>query len=123
MRRLLNASITCSAAVLLSVSTISFAQSTTPQASSGNAALYRAVEGDDAAEVARLIRAGVDIKAVDRYGVAPISLACARGNADIIEQLLEAGADPDTALPEGETCLMTAASTGNLRAVKALLVR
>ena len=30
---------------------------------------------------------------------------------------------PNTALPEGETCLMSAASTGSLRTVKALLVR
>lgn len=90
---------------------------------SGNTPLHRAVERDDAAEVARLIRAGADFKAVNRYGAAPISLACARGNAEIVEQLLQAGADVNTALPEGETCLMTAAGTGSLRAVKALLVR
>jgi uncharacterized protein len=85
--------------------------------------LHRAVEREEVAEVARLIRAGADVKAVNRYGVAPITLACARANADIIEQLLAAGADPNTALPEGETCLMTAAGTGSLAAVKALLVR
>lgn len=87
-----------------------------------NTALYRAVERDDAEAVTRLIRAGADLKVVNRYGVAPISLACARGNAEIVEVLLQAGADANTTLREGETCLMTAAGTGNLRVVKALLV-
>jgi ankyrin repeat protein len=88
-----------------------------------NTPLHRAVEREDLDEVRRLIRAGADLKAVNRYGVAPISLACARGNADIVEALLTAGADANTSLPEGETCLMTAAGTGSLRTVKALLVR
>src|SRR5688572_26546278 len=96
---------------------------TTEAQPSGNTALHRAVERDDAGEVARLIRSGADFKAVNRYGVAPISVACARGNAEIIEQLLQAGADVNTSLPEGETCLMTAAGTGTLRVVRALLVR
>ncbi|MEO5741096.1 MAG: ankyrin repeat domain-containing protein, partial [Vicinamibacterales bacterium] len=39
------------------------------------------------------------------------------------KERLQAGADVNTALPEGETCLMTATGTGSLRAVKALLVR
>jgi ankyrin repeat protein len=81
------------------------------------------VERDDIEAARRLVRAGADVNAINRYGVAPISLACARGNGEIVELLLEAGADPNTALPEGETCLMSAAGTGNLRAVKALLVR
>jgi uncharacterized protein len=124
MPRSFYASTCCSAAVLVLISTTSTAQTAaTPQVTSGTTALQRAVERDDAAEVARLIRTGADVKAVNRYGMAPISLACARGNAEIIEQLLQAGADVNTALPEGETCLMSAASAGSLRAVKALLVR
>ena len=98
-----------------------------PQQVAGSASsqtpLLRAVEREDIAEVTRLLRAGADVKAVNRYGVAALTLACARANTDIIEQLLAAGADPNTALPEGETCLMTAAGTGSLSAVKALLVR
>jgi ankyrin repeat protein len=124
MPRSIYASINGGAAVLFLMATTSFGQTAVnPQAASGNPALHRAVERDDAAEVARLIRGGADPKLVNRYGAAPISLACARGNAEIIEQLLQAGADVNTALPEGETCLMTAAGTGSLRAVKALLVR
>ena len=53
----------------------------------------------------------------------PLYLACTNGNAPIVERLLNAGADPNTALPDGETALMTAARTGNVDAVKALLAR
>ena len=124
MPRSIHARIYGGAAVLLLMATMSFAQTpVNSRAASGITPLHRAVERDDAAEVARLIRGGTDVKALNRYGAAPISLACARGNAEIIEQLLQAGADVNTALPEGETCLMTAAGAGSLRAVKALLVR
>ena len=60
-----------------------------------------------------LIRAGANVKAVNRYGVTPIYLACTNGNAAMIELFLKAGADPNTALPEGETALMTIARAGN----------
>src|SRR6476620_2145407 len=43
------------------------------------------------------------------------------GSAAMIEQLLAAGADPNAALPEGETALMTAARAGNPDAVRALV--
>lgn len=124
MPRSLNASINRTAVVLCLMASTSFAQTgSKPQGALGNTALHAAVERDDAAEVARLLRAGADLTAVNRYGVAPMSLACARGNGEIVELLLQAGADANTALPEGETCLMTAAGTGSLRVVRALLVR
>src|SRR5688500_17609326 len=124
MPRSINTSINCGVAVVLSMETMSFAQTPgTSTTASATTPLHRAVERDDVAEVARLIRAGADIKATNRYGVAPISLACARGNAAIVDILLQAGADANTALQEGETCLMSAASTGNLPTVRALLVR
>ena len=51
----------------------------------------------------------------------PLYSAAVNGNAAMIEQLLKAGADANTALPEGETALMTAARTGKVDAVKVLL--
>ena len=63
------------------------------------------------------------MKAANRYGVTPLSLACTNGNGAMVELLLKAGADPNTALPGGETALMTAARTGKVDAVKALLAR
>ena len=49
------------------------------------------------------------------------NLASANGNGAMVEMLLKAGADANTALSEGETVLMAAARTGKPEAVKALL--
>ena len=54
-------------------------------------------------------RAGANVKAANRYGVTPLSLACTNGSAADVELLLKAGADPNAPLPGGETPLMTAA--------------
>ena len=62
-----------------------------------------------------------DVKAANQFGVTPLSLACTNGNAAMVGLLLKAGADPNTALPEGETVLMTAARTGKPEVVKVLL--
>jgi ankyrin repeat protein len=63
------------------------------------------------------------VKAANRYGVTPLSLACTNGNGKMVELLLNAGADPNTALPGGETALMTAARAGELGPVRALISR
>jgi ankyrin repeat protein len=87
----------------------------------GTTSLHYAVRNDDAQLVDRLIRAGADVKAANRYGITPLYLACVNGNAAIIEKLLKAGADANAVSSEGETALMTAARTGNVDAVKVLL--
>ena len=51
------------------------------------------------------------------------SLAATNGNAAMIRALLDAGVDPNTATPGGETALMTAARTGKVDAVTLLLDR
>src|SRR5712691_10758984 len=68
-------------------------------------------------------RAGANVKAANRYGATPLWLACINGSEAMVEKLLGAGADPNTMMPEGDTALMTAARTGNVGAVKALLRR
>ena len=57
----------------------------------------------------------------NNYGVTPLVLAAENGNAAVIEQLLKAGADPNSTVRSGETPLMLAARTGRVPAVKALL--
>src|SRR5207244_12407545 len=44
-------------------------------------------------------------------------------DAALVELLLKAGADPNAAVPGGETPLMTASRVGSLESVKALLSR
>ena len=85
--------------------------------------LQKAAHRDDLAEVRRLLAAGAEVKAANRYGVTALALACTNGNGEIVELLLKAGADPNTRLASGESVLMTAARTGRVEAVKALLAR
>jgi ankyrin repeat protein len=87
----------------------------------GTTALHRAAQRNDLELAAQLIRAGANVKAANRYGVTPLSLACINGNAAMISLILEAGANANTTLPEGETALMTASNTGHVDALKVLL--
>jgi ankyrin repeat protein len=89
----------------------------------GMTALLWATYQDDLETAELLVRAGAHVRAANRYGVAPLSLACTNGNGAMVDLLLKAGADPNTALPGGETALMTAARVGKLASVKALLAR
>jgi ankyrin repeat protein len=91
-----------------------------PEADGMTALLWAAYQ-DNLDVAALLLRAGANVKALNRYGVMPLSLACTNGNAAMVEQFLKAGADVNAALPGGETPLMTAARTGSLASVNALL--
>src|SRR5262245_35501676 len=83
----------------------------------GTPALHWLVRVDDLETSRLLIRAGADATRADRYGVTPLYLACANGNAEMIRLLLEVGADPNKPDPTGETPLVTASKVGNLDAV------
>ncbi len=87
----------------------------------GTPALHWLVRVDDFDTARRLIRAGADASRANRYGVTPMSLAAANGNAEMIALLLEAGADANAADKQGETALMTAASVGSVDAVRTLI--
>jgi len=87
----------------------------------GTPALHWVVRVDDFDTARRLIRAGADPSAPNRYGVTPMALASANGNAEMIALLLEAGADANVVDKQGETALMTATKVGDVDAVKTLL--
>jgi ankyrin repeat protein len=91
--------------------------------SDGTAALLRAVEADDAAQVRALLAGGASAKAANRLGVTPLHVAASNGNAAMAGMLIEAGADVNAVLPEGETILMTAARTGRPDLVVLLIDR
>jgi ankyrin repeat protein len=70
-----------------------------------------------------LVSAKANVKAKNRYGVTPLSLACVNGDAAMVTLLLDQGADANARLPGEETPLMLACRTGKVGPVKALLAR
>jgi ankyrin repeat protein len=86
-------------------------------------ALHWAAHHNDLETAKLLVNAGADVKAVNRYKVTPLSLACTNGDTAMVELLLKAGADPNAKLHGNETALMTAARTGRIGPIKALLAR
>lgn len=92
----------------------------TPQPD-GATALHWAAYRDDLETAAQLIKAGAKVDATNDYGVTPLSLASTFARGALVDALLTAGANPNLALPSGETPLMTAARAGRVDAIKALL--
>jgi ankyrin repeat protein len=89
----------------------------------GTTPLHEAVYQGDAAEVARLLKAGADPAATNVFGANPMMLAAQRGDAALLRLLLDAGADVESANSEGETALMVVARTGSVEAARLLLKR
>ena len=87
----------------------------------GATALHWAVYRQDLDLADMLIRAGANVKAVNRTNVAPIEMAALYGNAELLDRLIKAGADPKHRGPNGETMVMFAARNGNPAALKVLL--
>src|SRR5215216_938047 len=87
----------------------------------GTTALHWAVRLDDLNLVNRLIRAGANVKASNRYGVTPIQLACLNGSASAVGRLLEGGESANATGPYGETALMVCARAGTPDAAKVLI--
>jgi ankyrin repeat protein len=88
----------------------------------GTTALHWAAHWNDPATVTALIRAGANVNAVNRYGVAPLLVASEVGNGvAVIDALLKAGADANAASGDHETALMLAARAGNAAVMKLLL--
>lgn len=71
--------------------------------------------------VKQLLVAGANADPMNRYEITPLSLACAAGDAAIVELLATAGADVNRAMLGGETPLMTAARNGNAETIRTLL--
>jgi ankyrin repeat protein len=84
-------------------------------------ALHWAAYHGDLEAAKLLVQHKANVAATNRYGIAPLSLACQNGSGAMVELLLEHGANPNTIQRGGETVLMTAARTGRPGPVAALL--
>ena len=89
----------------------------------GATALHWAVHLDDLNTADLLIRAGAHVNVANDLGVTPLYLACTNRNAAMVRKLLDAQANPNATLLNGETVLMNCARAGDLGAVTALLAR
>ena len=69
----------------------------------------------------RLIAAGADVNATNRYGLLPLHLAIAAGDAQLTRWLLDAGADAGAPDRAGEPPLVLAAHIGEPTIAQALL--
>ena len=90
----------------------------------GTTPLHRAVHAGDEREVRKLLQAGAQPDAANRYGMTPLALAAGGGHAAVVKLLIEGGATvraADAALRDGQTTLMLAARAGNVEAIEALL--
>ncbi len=92
------------------------------QQGDGATALHWAANLDNLAIADLLIRAGARVDAANDLGSTPLHLACVNRSAAMVGRLLEAKANPNAKLLNGETVLMTCARTGDAKAVKMLLV-
>jgi uncharacterized protein len=90
----------------------------------GATALHWAAYFNDPETTALLLRAGAKVMARNALGVTPLALAAQQGGANVIDQLIQAGAGPNDPLNfvnSGETPLMHAARSGSVEAVKVLV--
>ncbi|WP_194714866.1 ankyrin repeat domain-containing protein [Noviherbaspirillum soli] len=89
----------------------------------GCSALFEAVSLEDAAMTRLLLQGGAQVDCLwhEASSVTPLMLAAARGNADMLHDLLTAGADPDAPDWMAATALFYAVRGGSLACVGALL--
>ncbi|MFO1315703.1 MAG: ankyrin repeat domain-containing protein [Burkholderiales bacterium] len=101
------------ALALLALATVAGAQ-VAPSASerSGYTGLFAAAARGDAAEIAKLVAAGADVKARDGRGRTPLHVAAFAGRHDAMRALVKAGADPN-ALENDRYDIVTIAAVAN----------
>ena len=86
----------------------------------GNTALMFAARSGDLRSAQLLVEAGSDVNDLSAFGTSPAMMAVHGGNSELLDYLLENGADPDLN-GSGQTALHDAVLRGNPEAVKILI--
>jgi len=90
--------------------------------SSNETPLTAAIRAKDAARVAAAIAAGADARGMDtEFHMPLVTLAALVGDDEVVQRLLDAGADPNAPGGDGRTPLHAAAFAGHLPIVQRLL--
>lgn len=112
----------CAAGICLALSLL-LATSAVAQDDPGDA-LRRAASAGDVAKVKELLAAGVDVNAANSYGGTALAFACDKGRAEVVNLLLEHGADVNAKDRfYGATPLTWAVEKGHVEIVRALLAK
>ena len=82
--------------------------------------LIEAIKSGNRASVAQLIEAGIDLNQQDKQGWLPLNWAAGSGQLEIVELLLENGADPLAVGRDLRTPQMIALAAGHAEVVKRL---
>jgi len=84
------------------------------------AELFQAISDGDAKQIQKALAQGADLQQKSPFGGTPLTMAASIGTTEIVQLLLDAGADPNTS-DRSETPLIAAAASGNLPVVKQLI--
>jgi ankyrin repeat protein len=93
----------------------------TSESESRESELLIAVARGDRATLGKLLQAGGDANARDRWGVPALAVAAGRGDLECLRLLLDHGADPNLGSNVGNRPVMIAAARGRLEAARDLL--
>jgi len=83
--------------------------------------LFRAIKKHDLLALRKLIDAGADVNATNKFGWSPLMYAACEGSTLIIRALVATGADVNAVNKFGVSALAYAALEGHWRAVELLL--